>query len=73
MTITIHVGSTHNFTEKQVLKVTRISDLAIGNNVALNGITLSNVGQTVEQAIQSTGALAPYYFLGVTKQSNGRK
>jgi hypothetical protein len=38
-----------------------------------NSQVLLNVGQTVQSAIDSTGAQAPYYFLSVSKQANGGK
>lgn len=70
----LYVGTAFSNSQVDVAPASvRVSDLGLKGSVTLNGITLLNVGQTVEQAIASTGAVAPYYFLALSKQSNGSK
>lgn len=68
----VYVGTAFNNSQVEVSPTSvRVSELGLTGTVTLNGIVILNVGQTVQSAIDSTGAQAPYYFLSVSKQSNG--
>lgn len=70
----IYVGTPFNNSQKQIEPDTiRVADLGLSGRVTLNGVELLNVGQTVRQAITATNAQAPYYFLSISKQANGKK
>jgi len=69
----VYVGTAFNNSQQEVTPTSvRVSDLkGLSGTVTLNGVVLLNVGQTVQSAIDATGAQSPYYFLSVSKQSNG--
>ena len=68
----VYVGTAFNNSQTEVAPASvRVSELGLKGTVTLNGVVLLNVGQTVESAIASTEAQAPFYFLSVSKQANG--
>jgi hypothetical protein len=70
----VYVGTAFNNSTVEVTPTSvRVSELGLSGTITLNGVVLLNVGQTVQSAIDATGAQAPYYFLSVSKQSNGGK
>lgn len=69
----VYVGTAFNNSQTEVAPSSvRVSELGLQGTVTLNGVVLLNVGQTIESAIQSSGAQAPYFFLSVSKQANGK-
>lgn len=70
----VYVGTAFNNSQVEVAPASiRVSELGLRGTVTLNGVVLLNVGQTVQSAIDTTRAQAPYYFLSVSKQANGGK
>lgn len=65
----IFVGTATNHSQVDVTPTSvKVSELGLSGDITLNGVKLLNIGQTVQDAITATGAVAPYYFLSVRKQ-----
>lgn len=70
----VYVGTAFNNSQREVTPTSiRVSDLGLSGTVTLNGVVITNIGQTIQSAIDATGTQAPYYFLAVSKQANGGK
>ncbi len=70
----VYVGTAFNNSQREVTPTSiRVSELGLSGTVTLNGVVITNIGQTIQSAIDATGAQAPYYFLSVSKQANGSK
>jgi len=71
----VYVGTAFNNSQVEVAPASvRVSELpGLKGTITLNGVVILNIGQTIQSAIDSSGAQAPYYFLSVSKQANGGK